>query len=196
MTSEHLYLLAIAAMALAFSVVFLWRNTRKSFDEYRRATEEETSPPLSWDALTSELGAKLFNPEDSDFVTRESPGQFARWFRRERAAFALDWLLEVRRHVNLLMRAHRRAARSNPGLKPTGELRLGFEFLLFQVMSGILYLVIWLVGPLHTASLVEYSLELAGQLRELAEDILPDGTRVPIELLDGEPQTKNRTASL
>ncbi len=194
--SAHLYFLAIAVLALAVSVVFLWRDRRRSFNEYAHETEEETSLPSSWDSPTSQLSSRIFNPEDSDFVTCESSRQFARSFRRERAALALHWLLEVRRHITLLMRAHRRAARSNPDLKPAGELRLGFEFLLFQVTSGGLYLVIWLIGPLHAATLVGYSLELAGQLRKMTEDILPGGTRVAVELLDSEPQTKNRTASL
>jgi hypothetical protein len=193
--SVHLYFLGIAVIALAVSVMFLWRSTRRSFNEYADTTKKETSLPFSCDHLTSELSARIFNPDDSDFVTRESPRQIARSFRRERAALALLWLLEVRRHVNLLMRAHRRAARSNPDLKPAGELRLGFEFLLFQVTSGILYLVIWLIGPLHAATLVGHSLELAGELRKMTEDILTGSTRVTADLLDSEPQTKNRTAT-
>lgn len=193
--SAHLYFLVIAAIALTVSVLFLWRDTRRSFNENAYATEEETSLPFSWDPISSELSARIFDPEDSDFVTRESSRLIARSFRRQRSALALDWLLAVRKHVNLLMRAHRRAARSNPGLKPAGELRLGFEFLLFQVTSGSLYLVIWLIGPLHAAKLVGYSLELAGQFRKMTEDILPGGTRVAVELLDSEPQAKNRTAT-
>jgi hypothetical protein len=194
--SVHLYFLAMAAIVLAVSVVFLRRGTRRSFNEYADATEQKTSLPFSWDPLTSELSARIFNPEDSDFVTRESSRQIARSFRIERAALALHWLLEVRRHVYLLMRAHLSAARSNPDLKPAGELRLGFEFLLFRVTSGILYVVIWLIGPLHAATLVRYSLELAGELRKMTEDILTGSTRVAADLLDSEPRTKNRTATL
>lgn len=194
--SGNLYFLAIVAVALAVSVVFLWRGARRSFNDYAHATEKDTALPFDWDAITSDLRTRMFSPEDSDFVTRESSRQIARSFRRERSALALQWLLEVRRHVSLLMRTHRRAARSNLSLKPSGELRLGFEFLLFQVTSGILYLVIWLFGPLHAATLVGYSLKWAGQLRTMTEDIMPGGTRVVADLLGSEPQTKSRTASL
>jgi hypothetical protein len=196
MSAHFVYFLAIVAVALAVSVVFLWRWTRRSFNEYAHAAGRETPRPFDWDAITSEPIARIFNPEDSDFVTRETSRQIARSFRRERAALALQWLLEVRRHVSLLMQTHRRLARSNPSLTPSGELRLGFEFLLFQVTSGILYLVIWLFGPLHAATLVRHPLELAGQLRKMAEDIMPGDTQVAVEFLESEPQTKNRTASM
>lgn len=196
MSAQLFYFLAIVAIALIVSVVFLWRWTRRGFNECAHAAGNETPHPFDWDAITSDLIARIFNPEDSDFVTRESSRQIARSFRRERSALALQWLLGVRRHVSLLMGTHRRAARSNPSLKPSGELRLGFEFLLFQVTSGILYFVIWLIGPLHAATLVGYSLKWAGQLQKMTEDIMPGATRVAADLLGSEPQTKNRTASL
>lgn len=193
--SVEAYFLMAAALALAVSVMFLRRETGRSFNEDGYATEGEASILSTWDPLTSELSARIFDREDSDFVTRESSGQIARSFRIQRAALALDWLVQVRKHVNLLMRGHLRAARGNPSLKPSGELKLGFEFLLFQVTSGIFYLVIWFVGPLRAAALVGYSLKLAGQLRKMTEDILPDGTQVAVESLESKSQAKNGTAT-
>lgn len=192
--SLQLYFLVIAVTALAVSVLFLWREARRSFNENGHATQEGSSLPFVWDPLTSELSARIFDSEDSDFVASESSPQTARAFQEGRTALALDWLREVRRQVNLLMRAHLRAARVNAGLKPSSELRLGFEFLLFQVTSGIFYLVVWLIGPLHAARFVGHSLELARQVREMTEDILP-GTPVAVELLDSEPKVKSRAAS-
>jgi hypothetical protein len=194
--SAQLYFLLIGAIALAVSVLVLWRERQRGLNENLLEREEETSLTFSWDPLTSELSARIFDPEDSEFVAGETSRQTARSFRRQRAALALDWLREVRKEISLLMRAHRRAARDNPDLTPADELKLGFEFLLFQVTTGTLYLVIWLIGPLHAARLVGYSLELAGQLRNLSEDMLPAGTRVAAELLDIEPQEKDRTATL
>jgi hypothetical protein len=192
--SGQFYLLVIGAIAVAVCVLILWRDRQRSFNENASAREEETSLPVGWDPLTSELSAKMFDREDSDFVASESSRQMARSFRRQRAALALDWLVEVRKYVRLLMRAHRRAARSNPDLKPADELRLGSGFLLFEVTTGILYLVIWAIGPTHAAALVGYSLQLAGQLGKMAEAILPAGSQVAVELLDIEPQVRNRNA--
>lgn len=190
-----LYFLVIAVMVLALPVLFRSRGKRGGSNGEANGAGEENSLPASWDSLTSELSGRIFNPEDSDFVASESPLRIARSFRRQRAALALDWLAEVRKHFSLLMRAHRRAARDNPDLKPAGEVRLGFEFLLFEVTTGILYLVIWLIGPLHAAALVGYSLGLAGQLRKMTEDILPGGRRVAVELMDSEPHVGSRTGA-
>jgi hypothetical protein len=193
--SAPLFLLAIAATALAVCLLFVWRDKRRSFLEYAPEAKEETSPPLGWDPIISELSARIFDPEDSEFVAGETSQEMARSFRGQRSALALEWLQVVRNQVNLLMRAHRRASRGNPSIRPSSELRLGFEFLLFRVTSGILYLIIWLVGPLHAARFVGYSLELAAQFREMTKDTLPAGNRVAVELLDIEPRAKSRTAS-
>ena len=194
--SAQLYLLVIGAVAVAACVLILWRERQQGLNENLLPMEEATSRPIGGDPLTSELSARIFDPEDSDFVASESSRQMARSFRRQRAALALDWLVEVRKHVSLLMGAHRRAARSNPDLKPGDELRLGFGFLLFEVTTGILYLVIWVIGPTHAASLVGYSLQLAERLGKMTEAILPAGSRVAVELLDIEPQARNQNATL
>ncbi len=194
--SAQIYLLVIGAIAVAACVLVLWRDRQRGLKENWPPPEEENSWPVGVAVLTFELSARLFGAEDSDFVASETSPQMAQSFRRERATLALDWLREVRRYVSLMMRAYRRLARSNADLTPAGELKLGFEFLLFQATTGVLYLVIRLIGPLHAAKLVRYSLELAGQVRKLSEDILPAGTRVAAELLDIEGQTKNRAATL
>jgi hypothetical protein len=195
MTSASPYFLAIAITALVLCLLFVWRGRRRTFDEGAHGGKEESSLPLGWDPVISELSARIFDSQDSEFVAGEAPQEIARLFRRERAALALEWLLEVRKQVNLLMRAHRRASRGNPSIRPSSELRLGFEFLLFQVTSGILYLAIWLIGPLHAARFVGYSLELAGQFRKMTEEMLPAGHRVAAELLDIDPRIKNRPAA-
>jgi len=104
---------------------------------------------------------------------------------------ALDWLRAVRGQVNHLIRAHLRAARGNAELKPAEEIKLGFEFLVFQLTSGILYLVIWAFGPPRAAKLVGYSLELAGQMRKVTEDILPAGRPVVADLMDSKQEPKS-----
>ena len=87
--SAHLYFLVIGTIVLAVSSLLLRRGSRRSFDWESYGTEEETALPFEWDSLTSELCAKIFNPEDSDFVASESSGQFARKFRQERTILAL-----------------------------------------------------------------------------------------------------------
>ncbi len=185
------YLLLAVVTILNICLFLSRRGGRRDFGGEVDRTWQGTADPLGWDPLNSELSTRIFDPEDADFVACETSRRDARQFRQERTALALDWLREVRGQVNQLIRAHVRAARGNAGLKPADEMRLGFEFLLFQLTSGILYLVIWTCGSPRAARLVGYSLELAAQLRNVTEDILPAGRQVAVELLEGKQEGKN-----
>ncbi|PYT73708.1 MAG: hypothetical protein DMG39_05810 [Acidobacteria bacterium] len=107
---------------------------------------------------------------------------------------AICWLRAVGSQVNQFMRAHLRAARGNDHLKPAEEIKLWFEFVLFQLTSGIPYLLIWVCGPPRAAKLVGYSLELVGQLRKVNEDVLPAGHQVAVELMTSNHEPKNGNA--
>lgn len=185
------YFLLGAATTLILCWLLSMRVRRGDFNHERDGADQETPLSPGWDSLTSELSARIFDPEDSDFVASETSRQLAREFRRERTGLALDWLRAVRGQVNQFTRAHIKSARSNPDVKPAEELRLGFEFLLFHLTSGIVYLAIWAYGPPRAARLVGYSLELAGQLRKLTEDVFPHAGQVAVGLRDTTPPAKN-----
>ncbi len=191
--------------ALAFSLVatviiltvclFLSRRgRRRDSDGEVYGIEYETAASFEWDLLTSELRGRIFDREDSDFVASETSRQITRKFRRERTALALEWLRAIRDQVNQLMRAHLRASRGNDDLKPADEMRVWFEFLLFQLTSGILYLVTWACGPARAANLLGYSLELAARVRKVTEDVLPADRQVAVELMNSEQPPKNGDA--
>ena len=185
------YFLLAAVIIVSVCLLLSRRGGRRDFDWEGIGTGQETSLPGGWDSLASELSARIFDPEDLNFVASEASRQLTRQFRRERTTLALGWLRAVRGQVNHLIRAHLRAARGNAELKPADEIKLGFEFLVFQLTSGILYLVIWSFGPPRAAKLVGYSLELAGQMRNVAKDVLPAGHQVAVEIMDSkqEPQS-------
>lgn len=182
-------------------LVILWvclllsrRGRRRDSDGEANGINHEIAGSSGWDPLTSELSGRIFDREDPDFVASETSRQITRQFRRERTGLALDWLRAVRRQVNQLMRSHFRASRSNDDLKPADEIRLWFEFLLFQLTSGILYLVIWVCGPARAAELVGYSLGLAAQLRKVTEEALPAGRQAAAELMNRDQEPKNGDA--
>ena len=170
------------------------RGRRRDLDAEAHGIEQETGGSFEWDPFISELTEHIFDQEDSDFVASETSRQISRQFRRERTALALDCLRAIRGQVNELMKAHFKASRGNDDLKPVDEIRLWFEFLLFQLRSGILYFVIWVCGPPRAAALVGYSLELASQLRNVTENILPAGRQVTAELMNNGEEPKNGDA--
>lgn len=177
------YFLLVALVILSVCLILAIRSRRRDSDVEDYSTEHGTSSYLGRDYLTSELSARIFYREDSDFIATETSRHVTRHFRRERIRLALDWLHAVRSHVNRLMGVHLRASRENSGLKPADEMRVWIEFVLFQLTSGILYLVIWTCGPPRAADLVAYFLELGGQLRRVTQDVLPAGHETAAELI-------------
>lgn len=189
--SSFAYFLMGAVTILSVCLLLSRRAGRRDFDREAYGTGRETFLLFGRDSVDSDLSARIFDPEDLDFVASENSRQLTRQFRQERTRLALDWLRAVRGQVNQSIRVHVREARGNAGLKPSDEIRLGFEFLVFQLTSGILYLVIWACGPPRAAKLVGYSLKLAGQLRNVTEDVLPAGRYVGVELMESKQEPRS-----
>ena len=181
--SAFLYLVAINAAVLAVFALLLQRAVRRSSNGGPYWMDEDVSFDFKNPALDLEVGARIFSSKDFGFVARETQRQFALRFREERTVLALAWLRQLRAKVRRLMRDHRRAARSNRDLKPTEELKLVFEAFLFQLTSGILSWIVWGYGPLHATRLLRWSLELAGKLRRISEEVLPAATSAAVEIM-------------
>jgi hypothetical protein len=125
------------------------------------------------DGLEIELSKRIFGAEDSGFVSRELDSGSVRHFRRARTILALEWLRNIRLHVNFLFRSHLRASRNNPDLSPRDEIRLTVDFVGFQLATSLLYAVIFMFGPLYVARLVSLSLKLGNKLQLATGSILP-----------------------
>lgn len=190
----HFYVLFIGVLMLVGSGLVLRRSARLHVDAQVYWCEE---PVLSGeDALLLELGTRIFAPEDYALVKLETSREFHRRFRAERTALALGWLDQVRRGAGRLMRAHVRAARRNPNLRPADEVKLGFEFLVFRLTIGLLYCAVWLRGPLHAAKLVGYCSELARELKRMSVEALPVASSMAVEIMKGDSEAKRRTVVL
>jgi hypothetical protein len=135
------------------------------------------------DLLAVELGARIFGPEDSRLINAETAPTFGRWFQSERKALALGWLAEVRDRVRKIVREHRLAASENPHIRRGDEMRVAFQFLLFELMSGVLYFVIFVRGPSHASGVVRSLLDWAGRLRTLAQEVVAD-ERPAVEIVE------------
>lgn len=186
-----LYLLLGALAILCVRLLLSRRAGRQDFTSEAYGIGRAASALCDPDPLTAELSARIFDSEDSDFVASEMPRKLARQFRRERTAQALDFLRLVRCEVNQSIRAHLRSASVKGDLRPAEEIQLGFEFLAFQIAHWLLYFTICVCGPTRGASLARYSLGLAGQLREVADDVLPSGHEVVVELIGRKQELKS-----
>lgn len=126
--------------------------------------------------LSFDLLGRIFSSEDYLLVENETSARFLRWFDHERKALALDWVTGVQTYVRKIISEHRRAAAQSRGLKPVKELELAFEFLVFQVIGGILYCVILVRGPANLSTVVEAFLSVTEKLQKLLEGALQTPT--------------------
>jgi hypothetical protein len=168
-----LYFLLATLLALIIWQLAAMRSDTRSADEVLCRTQEMESADEEQDLLALELGARIFNSEDSRVIVSETWPDFARWFHSQRKTLALDWLREVRGHVRQIIREHRQAARQSPDADPVGELKLAVQFLLFELASGILYALIWMRGPADLSAAVESFLDATARLRKAVDAALP-----------------------
>ncbi len=186
----HFYVLLIGLFMLVASVSVLRRSARLRMDTQANWSADPLAGLPAEDALSLGLGTRIFAPEDYEFVRLETPGHFHRRFRAERTALALAWLDQVRGGISVLMRAHVRAARGNPNLRPADEIKLGFEFLVFRLMLGLLYGAVWLRGPSAAARLVGSCVELAEELKRMSVEGLPVAGSMAAEIMNGNSEAK------
>lgn len=134
-------------------------------------------PNGATDGLALEIGDRIFDSEDWRLVANEASRPFVNRFRAERTILALDWLRAVRGQVRRVVRGHRRGARAGSNVRVVDELRLAWEWLLFEAMAGVLFCVMLVRGPWHTAGLLGWSLDSARNVRRIAREALPRASR-------------------
>ena len=178
----HYYVLLIGLLMLVASVLVLMRSASLRVDALANWSVRPHSAAPAEDDLPLGLGARIFASEDYEFVRLETSREFYRRFRADRTALALAWLDQVKGGVGSLMRAHVRAVRGNPNLRPADEVKLGLEFLVFRITIGLLYGAVWLRGPFHAAKLVDRCVKLAGKLKRLSVDAMPVASSMAGEL--------------
>jgi hypothetical protein len=178
------YIFLIGILMLVASALVLRRSARLRMDAVARWSEEPLSVLQDENCKFLELGVRIFALEDYEFIALETPSEFQRVFRAERTALALEWLDQVRRGVGRLIRTHLRTARGSANLRPADEVKLGFEFLSFQLTIGILYCAVWLRGPLHAARLVGFCIKLAEGFKSLTTGALPVAGSMAAEFIN------------
>lgn len=188
------YVLLTGILMLVASVLVLMRSARLRMDTGPNLSKDPHSALPAQDALTLELGPRIFAAEDYEFVRLNTARPFRRRFRAERTALALAWLDHVRGGVGGLIRAHAKAVRGNPNLRPADEVKLSLEFLVFRITIGLLYCAVWLRGPIHVSKLVGNCVRLAAELKRMSADILPVADSMAAEIMNGD-SGKRRTVA-
>ncbi len=119
-----------------------------------------------------DLGERIFDPRDWDFVRCETTSEIQRMFQRERAVLAICWLRRTHRQVSLVMRAHAAEARRSKNLQPAMELKLLLSYLSLVMLCDFLIGLVWLRGPVRTRRIVRHTFQWTARLRAAFEQLM------------------------
>jgi hypothetical protein len=119
-----------------------------------------------------DLGERIFDPHDWDFVRHETTSEIQRMFQQERTVLAISWLRRTRRQVSLVMRTHAAGVRRSKNLQPAVELKLLLSYLSLVMLCDFLISLVWLRGPVRTRRIVGRTFQWTAQLRAAFEQLI------------------------
>ncbi|PYT77455.1 MAG: hypothetical protein DMG40_23485 [Acidobacteria bacterium] len=150
----------------------VWRH-RFTATRYESFQDDRFFAIRHAEPLPPALAARLFGPEDREFIAKQGCASLKRLFCRQRKELGLCWLRSVRANADRLMRIHNRAAGKNFGLEPLLELKILAEYFAIHAICQILALAICVRGPNNLSRMVAYAGGLSDQLHEGIKQLLP-----------------------
>jgi hypothetical protein len=181
------------AAVLVLLLLLLWRQSGTEGNIVKAEDSEEAQggaamvPPELPPPMLLE---RVFAAQDFEFVSTHAPREAQRVFVRERRAMALSWLRETRKQAARLMGHHLSAVRRDAGLNPATEGKIAVHFALFQMGHGLVWSLVWSLGPFRARKLVSYAFGRMDQLALLLEGLLAGV--VPRDLAGVRAQWTNR----
>jgi hypothetical protein len=120
-------------------------------------------------ACPPHFAASIFSPGDSKFVSSIKSPQLQKLFRHERKVVALLWVRQTSAAIQRIMREHAQVARASSDLQPATELKLALLFAGLMLICGVIFVVVWVAGPLRIGRLALYAdahLQRLGQVQQ------------------------------
>jgi len=133
------------------------RRASVTADEYTNARQALDSV-----SIEAAIMKRIFSIEDANYMQASATPLVRCLFLKERKTLALNWFRKTRKQVATLMDIHLRLVSytydPNPGL----ELRLTVTYLSFLIVSNIVLLLVWLLGPFRATRSISYAIRAAG----------------------------------
>jgi len=160
-------LLLLVVSALWARQLFITRKTRIEL-----IVPQKREPTSGSTASHGDLGERIFDLVDWDFVSRNVPSEIQQMFLRERTILAISWLRRTHTRVSLLMRAHVAAVGQIADLHLATELKLAVNYLVVLTLCNLLIAWIWARGPVRTRKMVGKTLRTVARLRGAFEQLM------------------------
>jgi hypothetical protein len=122
------------------------------------------------DPCSPEFVARIFSPEDWEFVAKAKSPQIETLFRRERKLVALLWVHQTSTAIRRIMREHTQATRQSHDLHFATETKLVLLYAELMLLCGMLFLAIQSAGPQRVRGLAVYADTLSQRLAQAQRD--------------------------
>ena len=161
---EVLPLLILAAVGL---VVLLYWIRRNGHDDVN--TDDFLQVQEAVNSLVGELSlaARLFEPDDMQFVSRQPSQEARRLLLEDRKVLALSWLRQLRRHLRRLKELHLRLASYTNNPSPRVDLGFLTDYVIFAAACDILIVFVWIRGPFEARVIARHTLSSAKEIYAL-----------------------------
>jgi len=123
------------------------------------------------DPCPPEFVARIFSPDDWEFVSETGSPQLEKLFRRERKVVALAWVHQTSLAVRRIMREHTLAARHSHDLQFATESKLVLLYAELMLLCGMLFLAIQSAEPQRVRGLAVYAGTLSQRLAQAQHDL-------------------------
>jgi hypothetical protein len=123
------------------------------------------------DPCPPEFVARIFSPDDWEFVSATGSPQLEKLFRRERKVVALAWVHQTSLAVRRIMREHTQAARHSRDLQFVTESKLVLLYAELMLLCGMLFLAIQSAEPQRVRGLAIYAGALSQRLAQAQHDL-------------------------
>jgi len=160
-------LLLLVVSALWARQLFLARKSRIEL-----IVPQKREPTGRSSASHGDLGERILDLVDWDFVSRNVPSEIQQMFLRERTILAISWLRRTRTRISLVMRAHVAAVGQIEDLHLATELKLALGYVVILILCDLLIASIWLRGPVRTRKMVGQTLSTVAWLRTTFDQMI------------------------
>jgi hypothetical protein len=119
-----------------------------------------------------EFAARLFAPDDSQFVSSMRSPQLQKLFYTERKAVALLWVQQTSAAIQRTMHEHQQMARASADLEFSTEVKLLLLYAELMCICGLLFVAIQSAGPMGLRRLALYADSQSQHLARVQESLL------------------------
>jgi hypothetical protein len=113
-----------------------------------------------------EFVARVFSPDDRNFVASARSPQLSKLFRRERKIVALVWVYQTKVAIKRVMQEHKKVSRQSQDLHFATEAQLVLSYLQLIFVCNLLFFAIQSAGPARLGSLATYADSLSQRIAQ------------------------------